>query len=478
MDHLYVPEESDTLYANPLHAAAACDLIDHIGAAGPATIHAATFQTRYGRPGGRGPGRQFVFDVVRTGLTSQGVIETDGGYRAPNKAKGIEGKCRRYRLSDEWASRPIVRVPAAYEFQDRDRESALPVPRWSTYCDALVTFDLPGAHLWLMLDAGVSEDEARSIVDACDFPRGSRDGVGLVGAAVRRVAPQLVRETNSRVAHMWKWRVDRALRPPSRDPSGHRLHTPVSNLAKDLRAFVGLDSKAAGPLYEIDARNSQPAILAALAVSELGTADALHLASICAEGNFYEETHEIVKGRGFISDAERELWKETMFASWVYGDLEDMDNRACKALARAFPTVDAWIRKHKEKGTAALPCAMQRKEAAIWIDGLAPLLESRDIRAVTIHDSVLVSEADRDTVHALLRGLYSDAGIAARLAPKLVTVAAPGALQCAHDRNERKRAREARKQKQYATIKRNAKAKAASVAAAAESVATPLDIAA
>lgn len=453
--HIYIPAGADSLPLDPVAIAAACDLIDRVARRPTGVaIHAADAQKRYGRPGKHKGPRRYLFDVVCESLIGAGVVETDGGYKVKSHAK-------EYRLTEQWHNRRRVRAPAIYRKPAERGEGARPVPPWLRYCAESASYDMEGSHLYMLGDVGVDAATGRQLTDACCFGEdpdgGHTAGFNAIGEEIERVAPALGSIVGDRMSSLWRWRVDR-VSWAYRDPSGFRLHTPITNMAHELRPFLGFGRLSADTeLWEIDAKNSQPVILATLAVQALDTPDARQLAEICAAGQFYEETYLAVYGR-YPTKLEREAWKPKIMQTWLYGTVAAQNgSKEGKALARHWPTVHQWIiDKKKAGGVSALPCEMQAAESSIWIDALAPELERRRIPVFTVHDCVIVPASAVDDAHAAVAQVYADAGIVAKLEPTRVAVEAPGALERARVKNEAERQQAQAKAKRRETAKRKA----------------------
>jgi hypothetical protein len=419
---VYVPEGSENLFpdAPAKVQAASLDVLDRVASI-PEGVRIATreAEVRYGSVGGRGA-QVRVWHVVRDGLIAAGVIERTGTHIA-----GV--RSQRYTLTDAWSDRPRVRVPGTVR-EPGDREGAAPVPGWGMSCLYAATFDLPAMLVAELTDAGVGEDKARELAGAPDYN-------AIVSAVRSAGGAELATTVSSRLTTLWRWRVDG--RPWGfRDRSGLRLHTPITNLAKRWRRYLGfgpLTPDGIGGLVCIDAKNSQPGILAMLAARERPTADALHMQQVCAEGKFYEVTFHAVHGR-WPTPAEREDWKETVMSTWLYADgVCQLKSREGKALAALWPTVHQWMLDQKlgcKRGddgeltfnyTRDLPCKMQQAEAELWIDALIPRLEAERIPVFTVHDSAIVADVHAARTLEIIEELYAARGILASHDKKSLT---------------------------------------------------------
>ena len=93
-------------------------------------------------------------------------------------------------------------------------------------------------------------------------------------------------------------------------------------------------------------------------------------------------------------------------------------SREALAFSTRWPSVSRWMLTQKDTGTRDLPCLMQRRESAVWIDSLGPELARRGIVAVSVHDSVIVPTRYAAEVSALLHELYRASGLRAKLEVK------------------------------------------------------------
>lgn len=398
--HVYIPAGADTLFTEARLNACAVDIVNRIGSEQGATIDRGWACSYYGQIGERGK-QQWVWYTVRESLIDRGVMEAGRSYIPGARAK-------RYKLTAEWAAKPKKRYPAPADETREQREGARPVPSWAAACLHAARFDLAAACSTLMLAAGVEGDKARELSAALDF--------NAIGEEIERAAGTAhAAQATDRMATLWRWRVD-GNAWAFRDPSGHRLHTPITNLHRPLRAHLDFGALASSPaLVEIDARNSQVVFLAAIAVRELGTADARAFAAVCYSGRFYEESFAAVYGRE-PSAAERDAWKAKVMGAWLYAEAHVQKNsKEGQAIGALWPNVHTWILERKRAGgVAALPCDMQRTEAGLWIDRLVPALEAARVPVFTIHDCAIVPADATDTALTIVRGLYSADGMEAQ----------------------------------------------------------------
>lgn len=455
-------------YSLDVFRAAALDIIDQLSELDVddddggefLCMNAEANRQRYGRPMVNGQ-RHWTWDLVSVDLFRRGIIELEAS--ATSTATYVpEASSMSYRLTARWrhvVGVELVERPAALWVAEpvndpptREDGSPVEVPSFYDRCARDVGFDLEAAQRHILGTYGASEPETfefaeleRAILESTAPPEVLADC-----EASRRVRPigedptkptwergrlidengEFVKDERSqrddrpvediargcalaRLKHLQRWRVEGVCRL-KRDRAGWRLHSPVTRLASELRQFLSFNGE---PLVGIDCKNSQMTLLAtfALEVSN-GARDAVEFAEVCGAGRFYEEAFTTVYGR-HPSPEERNAFKRKSMGAWLYAHRGVQRNAdlALKLAAR-WPSVHAAMLDAKAKRTRDLPCAMQRREAHLWIDTLAPMLERIGCPGVTAHDSVYVPASRRDEVLTLLQSIYAVAGVRATFA--------------------------------------------------------------
>jgi hypothetical protein len=417
--HIYLPAGADALFDDPHLNHTAQAIVDWVGRRHSGMpINSALARERYGRPGKFGEKRRPAYDVAREKLLADGVTATDNSFKI-----GVRSKV--YRLTKTWANRRRLRGEAYFKDANERGDGARQVPPWSRYCVDSLSYDMESAHLYILAEAGVDPDKARELVDACEFDRGGNSaGFNAITAEVDRVNPDLNGIVGEHMTNLWRWRCDRSTWA-RRDNTQNRLHTPITNMAHELRPFLGFGHLSSETeLWQIDAKNSQPLLLAALCLEDNPDShDAKDLADICSRGEFYEETYLAVHGR-YPSKSERKAWKPEIMKLWLYGPVGAMNDKKLKGLRVSWPTVHAWIKERKEKfGESSLPNEMGYLESRLWIDNLTPILEKLHIPAFTVHDSVIVPKSHVGTVRAEVLRVYEDEGLPVpRIEPEAVEI--------------------------------------------------------
>lgn len=369
---------------------------------------------RYGRVGGRGA-QAYTWDSVRAALEARGVIFEWPGYV-------VGGRAKKYGLGAAWRARPLIRVsnpltrPTAPQrgrgTQQRQQACPVPVPAWLATQALGADLNLAAATQHLLEAAGMTVESAQALVATSSF--------NSISEAVAEVAGSVTAtEVMYRLLPAWRWKVDGRVWV-SRDPSGWRVHTQVSSLSSRLRRFLKFPGRGPEPLVEIDATNSQAVFLARVANQALACAETREFADVCGRGLFYEETFNAVHNRP-PTFAERAEWKERVMALWLYADLTcQVGCSVGKALGARFPQLHCWMADLKaKKGTAFLPCQMQRAEAHVWIDSLMPRLEHLRIPVLSVHDCIIIPAEFADSAAEAVSATYAHESLTARVVRKV-----------------------------------------------------------
>jgi hypothetical protein len=235
------------------------------------------------------------------------------------------------------------------------------------------------------------------------------------------------------------------------DPYG-RVHTNLTNLKGSLRKYLRVHDQ---PLVEIDLSNSQPLMLCVLAnnlirnnyklesinsylnfqtpkkqpnkhppshsplcVPFLGTAkntpDLEEYQTLCEQGLLYEHLRQLTNTPG----TEIKRLKKRVISRCLYCKNRDQDNDLFKTFERRFPTLGKVIRTVKrEQGYRQLPRLLQRIEADLVIHRVCARLayDYPEIPLYTIHDSIMTTAPNVDTVARVLKEECLTLGIAASL---------------------------------------------------------------
>lgn len=381
----------------------------------------------YGRPRLADGRRPWVWPQVQRDLCAAGIIEAWSS--ATSDASYQPGACSKsFRLGRRWravegleviarTAAEVLPSPAA-PAPAREDGSVVEVGSWLERCVLAVEVDLLGALRAIFERYGVTEPATLDLASVLAAISTSTAPASLLASLEEerekgdsRSAQSIARaQAAARVRHLWAWRVLGKV-GLHRDPAGHRLHTPITRLASELRPFLTFNGER---LVALDAKNSQMCLLARAALKATNNAaDAVDFFEVCGRGAFYEQSYHAVHGR-YPTPEERRQWKRRVMGIWLYATAGCMSHDAdALALAKRWPNVHVWMWARKQGGVRELPCAMQREEAAIWIDQLGPELERLGCMGLTAHDSVMVPASREAEVRAVLERLYDAAGVRA-----------------------------------------------------------------
>jgi len=187
------------------------------------------------------------------------------------------------------------------------------------------------------------------------------------------------------------------------DDFGRRVHTPMSNLKKELRSLLRLDDE---PLAEIDISNSQPLFLAIL-LKERGIM-APEFERICVQGLLYNTLAD-------LQDLPRQVAKDEFMMGFFAKNR--YSNRTWKLFRERFPEVHRWVREVKAKDYKALCRLLQRRESKFIIHTCCDRLRRMDktLPVLTIHDSILCRERNAELVKQVMDEEFKSLAVAPML---------------------------------------------------------------
>ncbi|MFN8323957.1 MAG: hypothetical protein U0T74_14935 [Chitinophagales bacterium] len=220
------------------------------------------------------------------------------------------------------------------------------------------------------------------------------------------------------------------------DKFGNRLHHPFTTMPKEYRKHLRFQDCSDKPLIELDIKNSQPYFSSVLSSKRLineylieflpllpyiekfeRKADFLLYRKLCVEGRLYEFLMESLSMNS-KNENDRHKIKELFFASVLFSKLRvyGEKSRFREAFKSVFPSVHAMFQTIKGLDETVLPelkniirptgkkfkyeksndayklvaCLMQRSEATVMLQIVAPRLVEEGIKFITIHDSVML----------------------------------------------------------------------------------------
>jgi hypothetical protein len=197
------------------------------------------------------------------------------------------------------------------------------------------------------------------------------------------------------------------------DSTAGRVHNNITNLSSDLRKFLRYENQE---LVEIDIRNSQPFLFNLLIQDYLNTytypLSDLYLSygnqslisypdielykELTSKGIFYEY---IIP---FFPTTSREKFKKKVFSRIFYNDEKKYQYEEWFTFQDIFPNVAQIISYYKKDDYKNLAITLQRAEAEIIINRIVPKLADKKIFALTIHDSILTTAENSETVKKII----------------------------------------------------------------------------
>ena len=193
-----------------------------------------------------------------------------------------------------------------------------------------------------------------------------------------------------------------------------RVHTNVTNLKSSLRQFLSVRGE---PLVNLDVRNSQPLIFAAILAGFYRAAgdgnsvlppDVEKYVELVQAGRFYEHLMD----EAGIGNDERKAFKERFFGSTFFCKNDPVKPDAA-IFAGLFPSVYALIREKKADDYTALAKELQRTESSIVIGGVANrcMVELPYAFVATVHDSVLTTEKYAKIIQGFMMEEFAKVGL-------------------------------------------------------------------
>ncbi|KAA3439884.1 hypothetical protein [Rufibacter hautae] len=194
-----------------------------------------------------------------------------------------------------------------------------------------------------------------------------------------------------------------------------RLFTNLTNLNRDLRRFLRLDTGQR--IVGIDIGECQPFLLGMMLLERASSlwpeglpVDVDHYLKLTGERGFYR----FIMDRCGIEEEERDAFKKTIFGGILYCSCwkaEDLNNLAGRTFIEHFPSVYAAVKGMKGKNRSTLPVLLMRKESEVIIHGVCRKvaeLGEEGFFIATIHDCILTTVDKADVVKEMLKGIFKE----------------------------------------------------------------------
>jgi hypothetical protein len=316
----------------------------------------------------------------------------------------------------------------------------------------LLTVDPFGAREELVRLAGLDPELAYATAAeiAAALDRLPKPELVLVKSGKRRGQPCVEQPPDPRVAFVealkrltksWSLPDEPRRHALFRDRRGHRLHSPLTVLPREFRQFLRLDGQ---PLVMLDIKSSQP-VLGCVLMRREGLdkhEDIRRYMSIAEDPaqDIYDHLHQLTYRRSFdeaavLDDVDdgrthqqrvedlRDAFKEQSFWGLFYCDgAKQGDSPLGKAVKRHYPNLYQHLldKKAGPLGHGEFCCELQRFEASLVIDTLAPRMAEMRVPLVTIHDAVLIKQPDLEVTRSVFQAVLDEAGARAVLKVKQV----------------------------------------------------------
>ena len=166
----------------------------------------------------------------------------------------------------------------------------------------------------------------------------------------------------------------------------NRLFSTFTLAPRLTRRCFTLDSQE---IVTIDLQAGQPTLLAAYAGDE-------PLLQRCYDNLLYDDVQEITGAKD--RDLAKVFWNRYCLGknhveSWKKDTLQIQ-----KYVQSNYPTTFSYVWKAKMYGHKYLAHKLQNEEARLFVDVILQKLKSRDLAALTIHDSIACKETDKNLV--------------------------------------------------------------------------------
>jgi len=209
----------------------------------------------------------------------------------------------------------------------------------------------------------------------------------------------------------------------SRDVTGRRVHTNITNLMSLVRQDLYLETGE--ELVNLDVPNSQPLLLGVLLLDHFGKdvpTDVLDYIQACEKGQIYE-TIMVKMGLNPADKAARKRFKSRMFKCVFYGKNQKAeDYEEWKAFKSLYGGVADFITEQKRVDYKSLSHRMQRAESALIIDDVMRTIAENHspehFFATTIHDSIICTKDNAEYVRGLMVAAFKRVGLNVRIVPE------------------------------------------------------------
>lgn len=177
----------------------------------------------------------------------------------------------------------------------------------------------------------------------------------------------------------------------------NRVYTNVTNLKSIWRQDIRIDGEK---VYNVDIRCSQPCLLGVLYdFSETSQEEKARFVEFVTQKDFYAELAALAPpGINLTRDQAKEQTFTLMFGK----NMTTRKQPLFAVLSKIFPILARKILLAKEKNYKDLSFILQSIESDIMVLGVMTEIMEREIRALSIHDSILCKEKDIPVVKEII----------------------------------------------------------------------------
>lgn len=184
-----------------------------------------------------------------------------------------------------------------------------------------------------------------------------------------------------------------------RAESTRRIYSTITSMPSHLRKYLLLEGR---PLVQIDLKNAQILLSVPLIIKEYQRKhgelciipdDILMFKELAETGCFYEHV-AFNAGIEDLGHIKREAFKEQFFKQIWYSKKRSWNSKLKTSFIDDFPNVWDAINSLKCEDYRLFAINLQKFEAQIFIDEVLAELYKRKITALSIHDSIVISNVD------------------------------------------------------------------------------------
>lgn len=329
-----------------------------------------------------------------------------------------------YAIKEEFFGEPTI-----YTVQDNDVRRALRrgyVRRLGKYRSITSILKwLPGATI----DEGKAIEIAEK--EYCIYQEALEKGARVKDGEIFKEDPEASYKHNLRTIFEISNKVQRF----SRDRSGERLHTPITNASRGVRNFITYEGKG---LTSLDLSNSQPYLLIGMLNPEVWESRRLpppiqyatkdidtslcrpiineiqcrgefqRYASLAASGELYEHFAKLMSDNGRRTYSRNEV--KSRFLVGMYDQNRKNLTGFRRVFRDEFPNIFDLITLLKSKDYTRFPVSLQRLESSIFLNHTANQITCKfpELPFFTLHDSIITLDKAAPEVEKIMSEVLTE----------------------------------------------------------------------